>query len=59
MARRNGAPVYVRDVAEVRLGYKKPDGIVRRFGDTSIAINCQRETGAKDSGVVIWGTRSL
>ena len=33
-------------MAEVRLGYKKPDGLVRRFGDSSIAINCLRETGA-------------
>ena len=46
LARRNGAPVYVKDVAEVRLGHKKPDGIVRRFGGSSIAINAQRETGA-------------
>ncbi|MBN1343899.1 MAG: efflux RND transporter permease subunit [Phycisphaerae bacterium] len=46
VAYRNGAPVYVRDVAEVRPGYKKPDGLVRRFGDTAIAMNCQRETGA-------------
>lgn len=43
---REGAPVYVRDVAEVRLGYKKPDGLVRRFGESSIAVNCIRETGA-------------
>jgi HAE1 family hydrophobic/amphiphilic exporter-1 len=42
----DGAPVFVRDVAEVRLGYKKPDGLVRRFGESSIAINCQRETDA-------------
>jgi len=42
----NGAPVYVRDVAEVQLGYKKPTGLVRRFGESSIAINCLRETGA-------------
>lgn len=46
LAVRDGAPVYVRDVAEVRLGYKKPDGLVRRFGESSIAINCLRETGA-------------
>ena len=46
LAIRDGAPVYVRDVAEVRLGYKKPDGLVRRFGESSIAINCIRETGA-------------
>lgn len=46
LAVRGGAPVYVRDVATVRQGYKKPDGLVRRFGESSIAINCARETGA-------------
>ncbi|MCA9176692.1 MAG: efflux RND transporter permease subunit [Planctomycetales bacterium] len=46
LAVRDGAPVFVRDVADVRLGHKKPDGLVRRFGESSIAINCQRETGA-------------
>ena len=46
LAVRDGAPVFVRDVAEVRLGYKKPDGLVRRFGESSIALNCVRETGA-------------
>jgi hydrophobic/amphiphilic exporter-1 (mainly G- bacteria), HAE1 family len=42
----DGAPVYIRDVAEVRTGYKKPDGLVRRFGTSNIAVNAQRETGA-------------
>ncbi len=46
LARREGAPVYVRDVAQVRLGHKKPDGLVRRFGGSSIAINALRESGA-------------
>ncbi|MBI1309918.1 AcrB/AcrD/AcrF family protein [bacterium] len=46
LATRDGSPVYVRDVAEVRLGFKKPDGLVRRFGESSIAVNCIRETGA-------------
>ncbi len=46
LAIRDGAPVFVRDVAEVRLGYKKPDGFVRRFGESSIAINAARETDA-------------
>jgi HAE1 family hydrophobic/amphiphilic exporter-1 len=46
LARREGVPVYVRDVAEVRLGYKKPDGIVRSFGTNVLAINCRREPGA-------------
>lgn len=42
----DGAPVYIRDVADVQLGFKKPTGVVRRFGESSIAINCQRESGA-------------
>jgi hydrophobic/amphiphilic exporter-1 (mainly G- bacteria), HAE1 family len=42
----NGAPVLVRDVAVVRRGFKKPDGLVRRFGSSGIAVNVQRETGA-------------
>ncbi len=46
LAIQEGGPVYVGDVAEVRLGYKKPDGLVRRFGDTSIACNALRQTGA-------------
>ncbi len=46
LASREGNPVYVRDVAEVRLGYKKPDGLVHRYGTSVIAINAQRETGS-------------
>ncbi len=46
VAERDGIPVYVRDVAEVRLGYKKATGIVRNFGESAIAVNCQREAGA-------------
>lgn len=46
IAVRDGNPVYVRDVATVQLGYKKADGLVRRFGESSIAINALRETGA-------------
>jgi len=46
VARRGGAPVYLRDIAEVRLGFKKPDGTVRNFGMPGLACNAQRETGA-------------
>ena len=46
IARRDDGPVYVRDVAQVRLGYKKPDGLMRRFGTSVVGINAQRETGA-------------
>jgi HAE1 family hydrophobic/amphiphilic exporter-1 len=46
LAMRDGAAVYVRDVADVRMGYKKPDGLVRRFGEVRLAINVSRTTGA-------------
>ncbi|TWU24259.1 Multidrug resistance protein MdtB [Novipirellula galeiformis] len=46
LAIRDGAPVFVSDVAEVKLGFKKPDGLVRRFGESAIAVNALRETGA-------------
>jgi hydrophobic/amphiphilic exporter-1 (mainly G- bacteria), HAE1 family len=46
IARRNDESVYVKDVAEVRLGFKKPDGIMRRFGSESIGVNVMRETGS-------------
>ncbi|MFV2065546.1 MAG: efflux RND transporter permease subunit [Pirellulales bacterium] len=46
LAMRDGAPVYLRDVADVRLGYKRPRGVVRRFGASSISVSVQRETGA-------------
>ena len=35
----------MRDVAEVKLGFKKPEGTVRRFGTSVIAINVQRRAG--------------
>ena len=38
--------VYVRDVAEVRFGYKEPSARIRHMGEPSIAINTVRETGA-------------
>ncbi|TWU15242.1 efflux RND transporter permease subunit [Allorhodopirellula heiligendammensis] len=41
-----GSPVFVSDVADVKLGFKKPDGLVRRFGENAIAINALRQTGA-------------
>jgi len=53
IARRAGAPVHVRDVAEVRLGHKKPDGMVRRYGTGVIAINAGRKTGANVLDVMV------
>jgi hydrophobic/amphiphilic exporter-1 (mainly G- bacteria), HAE1 family len=46
LARRDGVPVYVRDVGRAELSHKKPDGFVRRFGTSCIAINAQRTVGA-------------
>ncbi len=40
------APVYIKDVGMVKLGYKKPDGLVRRFGMQRLACNAIRESGA-------------
>ncbi len=42
----DGSPVRIRDVAEVRLSYKKPEAFVRRYGTACLAINAQREVGA-------------
>jgi HAE1 family hydrophobic/amphiphilic exporter-1 len=44
--REEGASVYVRDVADVRLGYQEPPAIVRQKGDPSIAMNVVRDVGA-------------
>jgi len=46
LARRDGGTAYLGDVAEVRIGFKKPTGLVRRFGSTALAINCERQSGA-------------
>lgn len=46
IARRNGAPVYVHDVATVNLAYKDPSHVVRQMGQNSIAVNAISETGA-------------
>lgn len=46
IARRDGAPVYVRDVATVSVAYQEPQHVVREMGRNSIAVNAIRETGA-------------
>jgi HAE1 family hydrophobic/amphiphilic exporter-1 len=52
VARRDGVPVYVRDVAIVRYGFKKPSAAVRNLGADVIAINCVRDRGANVVGVM-------
>ena len=46
VAWREGGPVYVRDIAEVRLDYVKNRGFVRSLGHPAIAINAIRQTNA-------------
>ncbi len=46
IARRNGAPVYVRDIATVKLDYKDPTNVVRQSGRPCIAVNAVRQPGA-------------
>ena len=43
---RSGLPIYLRDVATVRLGYEDPGYTVRQNGEPAIAVNVLRESGA-------------
>jgi len=45
IARQASEPVYLRDIAEIKLGYKKPDGVVQRYGTSVISLNAMRESG--------------
>ena len=46
VAFRDGVPIYVRDVAQARLGYAKAFSEAFYFGEPMIAFNTVRETGA-------------
>ncbi|MCA9292888.1 MAG: efflux RND transporter permease subunit [Phycisphaerales bacterium] len=46
VAYRQGGPVYVRDVADVKLGLQKRRGFVRTMGHPCIAMNVIRQSGA-------------
>jgi HAE1 family hydrophobic/amphiphilic exporter-1 len=46
ITRSNGIPVYVRDVARAKLGYKKLNYSVRQNGEPAIAINAIKQAGA-------------
>jgi HAE1 family hydrophobic/amphiphilic exporter-1 len=46
IARRDGASVYVRDVATAHIDYKDPAHVVRQNGRSAIAVNAIRQTGA-------------
>ena len=46
ITKRDDISVYVRDIADVQLGYKKMEAFVRQKNEASIAVNAQREVGA-------------
>ncbi|MGD8375148.1 MAG: efflux RND transporter permease subunit [Acidobacteriota bacterium] len=46
IAVRNGVPIYLGDVAEARLGYRKPQFRMFYWGDDRIAMSAVKETGA-------------
>lgn len=52
ITRKNGAPVYVRDVARVKLGFKDAEFAVRHDGAPGIAINAVKEAGANSIEVM-------
>lgn len=46
IAYREGAPIYVEDVADVEIGQEKRRGFVRSLEGPAIAMNATRQTGA-------------
>jgi hydrophobic/amphiphilic exporter-1 (mainly G- bacteria), HAE1 family len=54
-----GRPIYVGDVAEVRVDYKKADSLSRRYGLTSIGINVRRSSNANVLEVMAGVQRSV
>jgi len=52
IAVRDARPVRVRDVAQVGISYKKPDGVVRQKGLTGLAVNAQQAPGSNLLGVM-------
>ncbi len=46
VTRKNGSPIYVRDVATVQLGFKDKEFAVRQNGEPAIAVNAVKESGA-------------
>jgi HAE1 family hydrophobic/amphiphilic exporter-1 len=42
----NGAPVYVRDVAQITFGHKKSEAVIHQKGKPAIVMNAIREVGA-------------
>ena len=52
IATEDGKPIYISDVAEVRIGFQKPTGSVKRYGMATLSISISRETGANSIDLV-------
>lgn len=48
----NGQSIYISDVADVKIGFQKPTGSVKRYGMETLSISVARETGANSIDVV-------
>jgi hydrophobic/amphiphilic exporter-1 (mainly G- bacteria), HAE1 family len=46
LATRNGVPIYIADVADVKVGYKKEDSVSRRYGLSSNGLGVSRASDA-------------
>jgi hydrophobic/amphiphilic exporter-1 (mainly G- bacteria), HAE1 family len=46
LAVRDGAPIYIGDVADVQIGFKKIDSVSRRYGISSNGLAVRRSSGA-------------
>ena len=52
LAYRNDVPVFVKDVADVKLGFKKPESIASRYGESNNGLGIQRTVGANTIDVI-------
>ena len=59
VAYRDSGPVYVRDVAEVEMGYVKRRGFVRSLGHPAIAMNLIRQSDANVMSVMASARETL
>lgn len=50
---RDGAPIYVGDVADVQIGFKKMDSVSRRYGVSSNGMAVRRASGANVLSVMV------
>ncbi|MGB9866964.1 MAG: efflux RND transporter permease subunit [Bacillota bacterium] len=55
----SGGAVFLRDIAQIRRGYKQPDQVVRIDGKPSVVLSVQKQTGANTVQVTRQVRRTL